>query len=167
VDLNRNFGPAQYWNKAGDSPRSDTYPGTSVLSEPESSGILAFLKTLPGLSTAIDIHTYSALVLRPFGNQPKEAPEPFGTKLKNLGNAVRDGIQRGNNIRYTSQTSQQLYYAYGTFTDSIFMELNVPSLTFELEGRSFVQPESAIRPVGQRIAEGLKALIPELKNYYS
>jgi murein tripeptide amidase MpaA len=169
VDLNRNFGPVEFFNKgASNNPRSESYPGPNVLSEPETTGIFKFLKSLPGLSGAIDIHCYSNLVLRPFGNQAKEAAEPYGSKLKAIGNAVRDAVQRGSNVRYTSQTAQQLYYAYGTFLDSLFLEFNkIASITFELEGNSFIVSESTIRPVGQRIAEGLKQFALELKNYYA
>ncbi|KAJ0405191.1 hypothetical protein ATCC90586_008819 [Pythium insidiosum] len=168
VDLNRNYGPAEFFGKGGDSKSSETYPGTAVLSEPETAGSFNFLSKLPNLKGAIDVHSYSGLVLRPFGNQNAQAPAPWGGKLKTLGDNVAIATMAGSNVKYTSQTAAELYLAYGTFTDAIFSVLNkTASVTFEMEGNSFVQPESAIRPAGQRVFNGIVQFIKELKAYYS
>lgn len=168
VDLNRNYGPAAYFGKAGDGKSSETYPGTAVLSEPETAGTWAFLSKLPNLKGAVDIHSYSGLVLRPFGYQRAEAPAPWGPKLKTLGDNVAKATMAGNTAKYTSQTSAELYLCYGTFTDAIYSELNkTASVTFEMEGTSFVQPESAIRPGGLHVFQGLIQFAKELKAYYA
>ncbi|GAB9474323.1 Carboxypeptidase [Globisporangium polare] len=166
VDLNRNFGPAAYFGKAGDGPVSETYPGTAVLSEPETAGIFTYLKTLP-LAGAIDIHAYSGLVLRPFGNQYAEAAAPYDTKLKILGDSVTTAIQVGNSATYTSETASTLYPCYGTVLDSIFLEFNkTASLSFEMEGSDFVVDSSVIRPGGLHVFQGILQFAKELEAYY-
>ncbi|KAF1317247.1 Carboxypeptidase, partial [Globisporangium splendens] len=167
VDLNRNFGPQAYFGKAGDGPAAETYPGTAPLSEPETAGIYKFLKTLP-LAGALDVHAYSNLVLRPFGNQAAQAPAPYGAKLKTLGDNVKAAIEVGNTYRYTSQTAAQLYLAYGSFMDSIFLEFNkTATLSFEMEGNDFVVDKSVIRPGGKHVFQGIVQFAKELPAYYS
>ncbi|GLE00667.1 hypothetical protein PINS_up009455 [Pythium insidiosum] len=167
IDLNRNFGPKEFFGLGGEGPSAETYPGPKPLSEPETAGIFQFLKTLP-LAGALDVHAYSGLVLRPFGNQENEAPAPFGAKLKTLGDRVKAAIEVNNTFRYTSQTAADLYLAYGSFMDSIFLEFNkTATLSFEMEGRGFVQSESVIRPGGQHVFQGIVQFAKELPAYYS
>uniref|UniRef100_K3X7Q5 Peptidase M14 domain-containing protein n=1 Tax=Globisporangium ultimum (strain ATCC 200006 / CBS 805.95 / DAOM BR144) TaxID=431595 RepID=K3X7Q5_GLOUD len=167
VDLNRNFGPQAYFGKAGDGPSSETYPGTAPLSEPETAGIFKFLKTLP-LAGAIDIHSYSNLVLRPYGIQYAEAAAPYGAKLKTLGDNVKTAVQANSTVKYTSQTAAALYLCYGTVLDSIFLEFNkTASLSFEMEGSSFVVDKAQIRPGGQHVFQGIVQFAKELPAYYS
>ncbi|KAF1317249.1 Carboxypeptidase, partial [Globisporangium splendens] len=167
VDLNRNFGPQAYFGKAGDGPTAETYPGTAPLSEPETAGIYKFLKTLP-LAGVLDIHAYSGLVLRPFGNQAAQAAAPYGAKLKTLGDSVKAAIQVGNTARYTSETAAQLYLCYGTLMDSIFLEFNkTATLSFEMEGDDFVVDKSVIRPGGLHVFQGILQFAKGLTAYYS
>jgi len=168
VDLNRNFGPAEYFNRDNKPPNAGTYPGPYPLSEPETAGIYHYLKTLPDLKGAIDIHSYSGLVLRPYGFQKPEAIEPFGSRIKKLGDNVRDAIMLNNNETYVSQTAAKLYLAYGTFMDCVFSEFNfTASLSFETEGQGFLQPRRFIRPAGLHIFQGLKQFAYELEAYYA
>ncbi|GAB9474326.1 Carboxypeptidase [Globisporangium polare] len=167
VDLNRNFGPLQYFGKAGDGPSAETYPGKAPLSEPETAGIYKFLQTQP-LAGALDVHAYSGLVLRPFGNQNAQAAAPYGAKLKTLGDNVKTAIQAGNSFTYTSQTAAQLYLSYGSFMDSIFLEFNkTATLSFEMEGSDFVVDKSVIRPGGLHVFHGIVQFAKELTAYYS
>lgn len=167
VDLNRNWGPTAYFGKAGDGASSETYPGTAPYSEPETAGLYKFLKTLP-LAGVLDIHSYSGLVLRPFGNQRTTAAAPFGTKLKTLGDNVKAAIQATTTTTYTSETAHELYLCYGTILDSVFLEFNnTASLSFEMEGSSFVLDQSVIRPGGAHVFQGVLQFAKELATYYS
>ncbi|TYZ69053.1 hypothetical protein PybrP1_011745 [[Pythium] brassicae (nom. inval.)] len=167
VDLNRNFGPLAFFGKGRDGMRAETYPGTGVLSEPETAGIFKYLQSL-NLAGVLDIHSYSALVLRPFGNQNAQAPAPYGAKLKTLGDNVKTAIMAGNSAVYTSQTSAELYLAYGTIIDSVFLELNkTATLTFEMEGDDFIVDKSVIRPGGLHVFQGIVQFAKELPAYYA
>ncbi len=78
VDLNRNYGPYAYWNApnggSSTSPSSDTYRGTAPFSEPETSAIRDFL-TGKGIKNTLNYHTYSNLLIYPYGALGHESPD--------------------------------------------------------------------------------------------
>ena len=71
VDLNRNYGAHWGYNNIGSSPSSssDTYRGTSGFSEPETQAIRNFCNTHTFV-TALNAHTYSNLLIYPYGYLP-------------------------------------------------------------------------------------------------
>lgn len=169
VDLNRNFGPAKYFgqDENGVNPLSQIHHGESVLSEPESRAVWDFMATLPNLVGALDIHAYSALVLHPVGLKELAVPEPHKSKLRRLGDAVADAIMDGHNVKYESIQSIELYPAYGTFMDAVFLLKNsTPSLTFEVEGDSFIESRIMIRSIGERIFQGVVGFATALSSYH-
>lgn len=78
VDLNRNYGPYNYWNApnggSSTSPSSDTYRGTAPFSEPETAVIRDFLLT-KGIRACLNYHTYSNLLIYPYGALSRETPD--------------------------------------------------------------------------------------------
>ncbi len=78
VDLNRNYGPYSYWNapNGGSStdPFSDTYRGTTPFSEPETNSLKNFLATRY-FKNALNYHTYSNLLIYPYGALEQETPD--------------------------------------------------------------------------------------------
>lgn len=71
VDLNRNYGDHWGFDNVGSSPTnsSDTYRGTSAFSEPETQAIKNFCNTRQ-FATALNAHTYSNLLIYPWGYLP-------------------------------------------------------------------------------------------------
>ena len=78
VDLNRNFGPTIYWNalNGGSSlnPDDETYRGIYPFSEPETQIIKNFLASRK-IKNALNYHTYSNLLIYPYGALEKETPD--------------------------------------------------------------------------------------------
>ncbi|GBD88826.1 carboxypeptidase T precursor [bacterium BMS3Abin03] len=78
VDLNRNYGPYTYWNapNGGSStdPWSEVYRGTAPFSEPETANIRDFLASRH-LKNALNYHTYSNLLIYPYGALEHETPD--------------------------------------------------------------------------------------------
>lgn len=78
VDLNRNYGPTNYWNApnggSSTNPGSDTYRGTAPFSEPETQIIRDFLASRK-IKTALNYHTYSNLLIYPYGALSYETPD--------------------------------------------------------------------------------------------
>lgn len=165
ADLNRNYPFA--WNTvAGGSsgnPCDATYRGPGPGSEPETQAVVNHIRAtfadqrgdamtdpapddLQGLF--LDIHSYSELVLWPWGMTT--TPAPNGPALEQLGRR----FAWFNN--YTPQQSVGLYPTDGTTDDTAYGELGVPAYTFEL-GTAFFQScgtfESTVYP------DNLKALI--------
>ncbi len=70
VDLNRNFGPYTYWNAPGGgsstTPSADDYRGPAEFSELESQGYKNFVVG-KNFKTALNYHTYSNLLIYPYG----------------------------------------------------------------------------------------------------
>jgi hypothetical protein len=148
ADLNRNFGFS--WNSTGGAGSSGnpcdlTYRGPAPSSEPETQAVEAYLRSIfpdrrgPGPNDAapadtaglhLDIHSYSELVLWPWGDTA--SPAPNGSALQTLGR--RFAWFNG----YTPTQSIGLYPTDGTTDGPSYGELGVPAYTFEL-GTSFFQ----------------------------
>jgi carboxypeptidase T len=166
ADLNRNFSFG--WNStngqgSSGSACNNTYRGPSPASEPETRAVEAYVRSLwpdrrGPLSTDpapadtsglhIDLHSFSELILWPWGNTA--APAPNGAALQTLGRRLAwfNG--------YTPTQSIGLYPTDGTSDGVSYGELGVAAITFEL-GTSFFQTcgvyESTILP------ENLPALV--------
>jgi murein tripeptide amidase MpaA len=146
VDLNRNFSVA--WGGAGSSgiKRSEIYRGTRELSEPESAALVELaMKERPKLH--VDFHSYSQLVLYPWGYT--------GTRTKDharfgaIGDAMASAMYAQHGTAYKLMQSVQLYPASGTATDFMYGEAGALSYTIELRpkgGSGFVLPPEQIRP---------------------
>ncbi|KDO34139.1 hypothetical protein SPRG_01409 [Saprolegnia parasitica CBS 223.65] len=160
VDLNRNF-PTLAFNHDHDNIDSEAYPGTSPLSEPESKGIADFISAIP-MDGFFDIHTYSALVLYPFGDTL--AP-PRGNRYKVLSQQVADALNNATGITsYEGVPAYELYPCYGTFIDYAYRKYEKAALTVEIAGSDFVEKVDRIRLHGAAIydaqnvfASGLEA----------
>ncbi len=173
VDMNRNF--EWMWNQGSGSSATDcdeTFRGgTSAATvhayEPENLAINTHMNNIfsdqrgPGLSDAapdnttgvyIDIHSYSELVLWPYGyDSPGAIPEaPNHNQLQTLGRKFAWYND------YLPEKSNELYGADGASDDNAYGQLGIAAYTFEL-GTSFAQDcatfENTILP------DNLKALI--------
>jgi hypothetical protein len=144
ADLNRNF--PFYWNScnpidgcSSGLPCNETYRGPSAASESETQAVVDYVRSqYPdlrsddlGLAAPIttsgvfmDLHSYSQLVLWPWGFTPASAPN--GTALQTLGRK----FAYFNN--YTPQQSIGLYPTDGTTDDFAYGELGVPAYTIEM-----------------------------------
>ena len=78
IDLNRNFGPSYYWNAPNGGSSLDaadeTYRGVSPFSEPETENIANFVIGRK-IKNALNYHTYSNLLIYPYGALEKETPD--------------------------------------------------------------------------------------------
>jgi len=146
TDLNRNY--PFYWACCGGSsgsPCAETYRGPAASSEPETQAVINYVRAqfpdqrddplgaaAPVTATGIflDIHSYSRLVLWPWGFT--SSPAPNGTALQTLGRkfAYFNG--------YTPEQSYGLYATDGTTDDFAYGELGLAAYTFEI-GTSFFQ----------------------------
>jgi murein tripeptide amidase MpaA len=140
VDLNRNF--AYRWGAVvppSFSPCSATFPGGFPASEPETQALQNFITSLypdhprPADGTPapedtsgvlITLHSYSNLVLWPWGHT--SAPAPNGPQLAQLGRrmAAFNGYEPAQSI--------ELYPTSGTTDDWSYATLGIASYTFEI-----------------------------------
>ncbi|MGH9186505.1 MAG: M14 family zinc carboxypeptidase [Acidimicrobiales bacterium] len=136
VDPNRNYGFR--WGGPGASPVlvAQDYRGPSPFSEVEPRNVRWALLSR-GVTAVITNHTYSDLVLRPWGDTDADSPdEPL---LRQLGDAM--AAING----YTSQKSIALYPTTGTTEDYSYAALGALGYTFE-HGQSFHPPYGSYVP---------------------
>ncbi len=145
VDLNRNT--SFLWSSgigtSGDSC-SDVFKGTSAFSEPETRNVRWLIDSFPGIACMVDVHSYSELVLYPWGDDQNQTTDPNqnfqnpafdgqrGTPGNNykeyippddlaahqaMGNRIRNGIAAVRRHTYVVQQSIDLYPTTGTWHD--------------------------------------------------
>lgn len=127
VDLNRNY-PFS-WGACNGSSRStysDTYRGPEAGSEPETQALMNLVKEIRPVFD-ISYHSYSELVLYPYGCNPNKADETV----------VKVGKKLGQLLNYTAGTPWELLYnADGGDIDWMYAEYQVLSYVLELNSRS-------------------------------
>ncbi len=155
ADLNRNY-PFEWLASAPTDQCTSTFSGAAPQSEPEISSLVAYINTIYddnrgiGASDAapettpgvfIDVHSYSELILWPWGYTSGLSPNEsqfaaFGRRV-----AYFNG--------YKPQRAAQLYTAAGVSIDTTYGDLGVASIVYEL-GTAFYQDcatfESQILP---------------------
>jgi len=157
VDLNRNWD--SHWGGQGSSkvPKDETYCGTGPFSEPESKSVAGFLSSLDKIIAAVDIHSYSQLILRPWGWT--RTPPSNNAALTTLGAKMKEIIRSVHGKDYTNQAAWELYFTTGSAQDWFGEKANINvSFTIELRdtGRyGFVLPPAEIIPTGQELYEAL------------
>jgi VCBS repeat-containing protein len=143
ADLNRNFTYA--WEP--DSYQcGETYSGPSAASEPETQAIMNYVSNifpdqkgpdpddmvaeLTATGMFIDLHSYSRLVLWPWGYTYDTAPNDASLRVMSYKFAYYNG--------HDPQKSTELYPSAGTTDDWAYGELGVPGFCFEV-GDTFHQ----------------------------
>lgn len=109
TDANRNFDTHWMVNGgASDNPCADTYAGPKAHSEPEVKGVADFLQAnKEKFNIALAFHSYSQLVLAPFGHTNDKKPDNIAD-LMQVAKAYADAIKALPN---------KTVYHYGTTPD--------------------------------------------------
>ncbi|MBI5625248.1 MAG: zinc carboxypeptidase [Elusimicrobia bacterium] len=131
VDLNRNYG--YHWCETGASsdPRAETYCGPAPFSEPETASVKSFLEARNNIKVLLTYHTFSELILYPWGYTDTPISEAPALKAYK---AMAETMAKMNG--YTPQQSSELYTASGDTTDWAWAALGIYSFTFELSPKS-------------------------------
>jgi hypothetical protein len=155
TDANRNWG--YHWNEGGtsDNACSDTYHGDSAFSEVEVANVRDYLLARPGQFVFFhDIHSYSQLVLLPWGFTMTEAPGY--DRLFAMASAATDALFAVHQKDYTVGCLPcVLYIASGSSVDwakgvagidnAVSMELR------DTGDAGFLLPPSEILPTGEEV----------------
>ena len=152
IDLNRNFPfnwNTPFFSGSSNLPCDEVYRGPAVASEPETQAIMNYVAGTPNLGVYgggvfadqrvddrvtpvaddvqglfLDIHSFSRLVLWPWGDT--DAPAPNLPALRTMGRRLAwfNG--------YSAIQSETLYPSDGTTIDTFYGLLGVPSFSIEL-----------------------------------
>ncbi|XP_044733672.1 zinc carboxypeptidase A 1-like [Chrysoperla carnea] len=165
TDANRNFD--FHWMEIGASsnPCSESYGGASAFSEPETRALSDFIKTQKDtLWMYIGFHSYSQLLLFPYGHTPEHVEN--NDDLQTIGNAAATALLVRFNTTYTvGPVYETIYATTGITMDWVRGVLGTPlTFTYELRdtGRhGFVLPADQIIPCGEEIVDSVQALISQ------
>lgn len=130
VDLNRNYSFGWGTGGSSDNPSSDVYMGLAPFSEPETKAIRDFMLSHPNISIALSFHSYSELILYPWGGRN----EGIGGQDEAIFKKMAADMAAMNG--YKPMQSSQLYIASGDTCDWAYGELSVYCFTFELSPSS-------------------------------
>jgi carboxypeptidase T len=141
VDNNRNY--SYHFGETGvsTSPSGDTWPGTAAFSEPENQAIKWFVEQHQ-FKIAINAHTYSNLLLFPYGWQTG-----IQTPDHDLFVDITDIMVQENG--FTNQISSALYPASGDSDDWMYAETSTHAKIFAMTpeiGSAFWISQSEIIP---------------------
>ncbi|MEU5000820.1 M14 family metallopeptidase [Streptomyces sp. NPDC021622] len=153
TDLNRNWD--YKWGCCGGSSGStgsETYRGKAGESAPEVKVLADFVRgRIVGgkqqITAAIDFHTYSELVLWPYGYTYDDTAEGLTQDDRDAHAAVGEKMAASNG--YTPEQSSDLYITDGTIDDWLWGDQKIFSYTFEMYpsssgGGGFYPPDEVI-----------------------
>jgi len=170
VDLNRNF--AKDWNGSASTstdPCSNVYVGPSVNSEPETQAIASVLTESP-TTVHLDIHSYSQLVIGPWGYT--NANHSRKDEADRLGKRMVRAIEASSQHVYlygTGDVHGALYTASGIAQDYSSAH-GALGYTYELwppdeVGGGFLPPASSILPTAKETLAGIYAAVDWAKQH--
>ncbi|MEV4811053.1 M14 family zinc carboxypeptidase [Micromonospora avicenniae] len=167
TDLNRNWG--YQWGCCGGSSgstSSETYRGPSAFSAPETQALRNFVNSrvvggVQQIKANIDFHTYSQLVLWPYGYTT--ANTPSGMTADQYNTFATIGQQMAATNSYTPEQSSDLYIADGTSIDWMWAAHGIWAYTFEMYpgsagGGGFYPPDEVIPAQTSRNREAVLML---------
>ncbi|XP_008846268.1 mast cell carboxypeptidase A [Nannospalax galili] len=149
TDLNRNFDVSWNSNPSTDNPCWQTYRGPAPESEKETKAVTAFIRShLDSIRAYITFHSYSQMLLFPYGYTTKLAPNH--KDLVKVAKIATDVISTRYETRYIyGPIASTIYPTSGSSLDWAY-DLGIKhTFAFELRDKGrfgFLLPESQIKP---------------------
>jgi len=134
VDINRNY--THEWNScngSSGSQSSDTYRGPSAGSEPETQALMSLAARVRPMFN-ISYHSFSEIVIYPYGCSPKHLPEPDRAIYEGVGKELAKKLVRDSgNGSYDAGTSYELLYDVdGGSVDFMYASEKIMSFVVEV-----------------------------------
>jgi hypothetical protein len=168
TDMNRNWN--YQWGCCGGSsgtPSSDTYRGTAAESAPEVRVVANFVRSRvvggkQQIRTNIDFHTFSELVLWPFGYTYNNTAPGMTQQDYNVFSTLGQRMAQTNN--YTPEQASDLYITDGSIDDWLWGNQRIYAYTFEMYPSSgglsgFYPPDEVISRETSRNREAVLTLL--------
>jgi hypothetical protein len=170
TDLNRNWG--YRWGCCGGSSgsfSSETYRGAAPFSAPETAVVRDFVnsRVVDGkqqITAAIDFHTYSELILWPYGYTYTDVPGDMTQDDRAVLVAMGQAMAATNG--YTPEQASDLYITDGTINDWLYAAHGIMNYTFEMYPRTssqggFYPPDEVIPTETARNREAVLYLLQQ------
>jgi murein tripeptide amidase MpaA len=161
VDTNRNWG--YQWGQlpqggSSGTPSSETYRGTAAFSEPETAILRDWISARPQILMTDDVHSYSQLLLSPWGYTDALPPDAVVFDVMNAG--MEAAIESVHGLNYTGgPTFTTIYPANGVAGDWAYGARNVLGWGMELRDTGnfgFQLPADQIIPNAEEIFAGIR-----------
>ncbi|CAN0100385.1 carboxypeptidase A1-like [Lampetra fluviatilis] len=167
TDPNRNFAAGFGGPGSSSSSCTETYRGPSAHSESEVQAIVNFVQAHPEITSFIDVHSYSQMLIFPFGYKNQLAPDH--TELNNLAKSAVTALTSLYNTKYTyGPIITTIYQASGGSIDWTYEAAKVRySYCFELRdtGRyGFILPANQILPTAQETWLAIKVIAEHVRD---
>lgn len=160
VDLNRNFG--YQWGAlpgggSSGTPSNDTYRGPSPFSELETQAIRDFVVAHPNINAYMDYHSYSQLLMWPWGYTPSLPPD--NATFAAVGNVMQQLILDVHGMYYQpGPANTTIYQANGVSVDWAYGVEDILAYTIELRDTGdfgFLLPPEQIVPTCEENLPGI------------
>lgn len=152
VDLNRNYGPFEFWNAnnngSSTNPQNETYRGPEPFSEPEIAALRNFCFSRK-FSLALNYHTYGGMLIYPYSALPYETPDSnwfrnFGMYIQQL-NSYYFGTDKQTVGYPTRGSSDDWFYTIDSTKGKVFAFS--PEASYQFDG--FWPDKNRIIPIAQ------------------
>jgi len=162
VDINRNWGEGWGGNGASSDTSSETYHGTAPFSEIETQVMRDFFLAHPNIRAQLDIHSFSQLILWPFGFT-SSLPEDQNI-YSDIGFGMQADIFAVHGANYTAgPIYTTIYPVSGGSVDWTYVQRGVLSFSFEMRPASgglsgFDPPPTEIIPNNEELLPAILRL---------
>ncbi len=162
VDINRNWGEAWGYDDDGSSGSgsSSIFRGPFPFSEPETVALRDLMLNQPNIRTMMDIHSFTQLILWPWGYIPDLCPDD--ALFREHGLAMQDIIFNVHGLTYDAgPINETIYPVNGDSLDWAYAQLGILAYSFELRpetgpfGSGFILDPEEIIPNNEEITPAL------------
>ncbi|XP_042551983.1 carboxypeptidase A4 isoform X1 [Dipodomys spectabilis] len=162
--------PNRNWNAsfagASDNPCSEVYHGPHANSEVEVKSVVDFIQKHGNFKCFIDLHSYSQLLMYPYGYSMKKAPD--AEELDDVARQAAEALASLSGTKYqVGPTCTTVYPASGSSIDWAYDNGIKYSFTFELRDTGhygFLLPANQIIPTAEETWLGLKTIMEHVRD---
>nr|XP_020039392.1 carboxypeptidase A4 isoform X2 [Castor canadensis] len=166
TDPNRNWNSSFAGEGASDNPCSEVYHGPHANSEVEVKSVVDFIQKHGHFKCFIDLHSYSQLLMYPYGYTVKKALD--AEELDDVARQAAEALASLSGTKYqVGPTCTTVYPASGSSIDWAYDNGIKYAFTFELRDTGhygFLLPASQIIPTAEETWLGLKTIMEHVRD---
>uniref|UniRef100_A0A8C3YFN7 Carboxypeptidase A1 n=1 Tax=Catagonus wagneri TaxID=51154 RepID=A0A8C3YFN7_9CETA len=166
TDPNRNWNVSFAGEGASNNPCSEVYHGAHANSEVEVKSVVDFIREHGNFKSFIDLHSYSQLLMYPYGYTVNKAPD--AEELDEVARCAAKALASLSGTEYqVGPTCTTVYPASGSSIDWAYNNGIKYAFTFELRDTGhygFLLPANQIIPTAEETWLGLKTIMEHVRD---
>ncbi|XP_037692085.1 carboxypeptidase A4 isoform X1 [Choloepus didactylus] len=167
VDPNRNWNASFAGEGASNNPCSEVYHGPHANSEVEVKSVVDFIQKHGNFKCFIDLHSYSQLLMYPYGYTVHKVPD--AAELDEVARRAAEALASLQGTKYkVGPTCTTVYPASGSSIDWAYDNNIKYAFTFELRDTGhygFLLPANQIIPTAEETWLGLKTIMEHVRDH--